>query len=279
VKHFESSLQSKDGLKLYIQGWEPDAKPKAVIALIHGVGEHTGRYAPVGKAFTSAGYALTGFDLRGHGKSDGARGHFPSLDAVMQDMDDFFGFLRERYPNQSFFIYGHSLGSLLTLAYCLKRNPDVKGVIVSGLALRNALQEQKVKITLAKILGTIAPTITLRSELDVKALSRDKAVVDAYVNDPLVHDKTSTGFGKSGLGAIDFISANASKVSAPLLVMHGSADQISYVSGSEEFVKKVPGDVTLKIWGGMYHEIHNEFGKEAVLNYAVQWMDEHLKEK
>jgi len=278
MKHFESDFQSRDGLSFYVQGWEPEQKPKAVIALIHGLGEHTGRYAHVGEAFNKAGYALVGFDLRGHGRSDGARGHFPSTDAVMQDIHEFFEFLRKRYPmDTSFFMYGHSLGGLLTLTFVLKERPDVKGVIVTAPGLRSALQEQKFKLAMAKLLGTLAPAITMPSGLDPKTLSHDPKVVEAYVNDPLVHDKTSMGFGKSALSAIDFAFANASKFSAPLLVMAGSDDRLTYPSGGQDFVKRVPGDATFKLWDGMFHEIHNEPAKAEVLNYEIKWMDDHLK--
>lgn len=105
MKHFESNWRNKNGLIFYIQGWEPEQKPKAVVALIHGLGEHTGRYAHVGEAFNNDGYALVGFDLRGHGKSGGARGHFPSIDSVMQDIDEFFEFLRERYSKGTTFFF------------------------------------------------------------------------------------------------------------------------------------------------------------------------------
>src|ERR1043165_577566 len=114
MKTFESSLE-REGIKFFVQGWEPDIAPKAVVALVHGLGEHVWRYAHVGKAFTDAGYVLVGFDTRGHGKSGGARGHFPSLDAVMQDIKDFFAFLTTRYPELPQFLYGHSLGGLLVL--------------------------------------------------------------------------------------------------------------------------------------------------------------------
>jgi acylglycerol lipase len=278
MQHFESNWQNKDGSNFYIQGWELEQKPKAVVALIHGLGEHTGRYAHLGESFNKAGYALIGFDLRGHGKSDGARGHFPSIDAVMQDINEFFNFLHERYPEgTTFFLYGHSLGGLLTLTFVLKKRPDVKGVVVTAPGLRSALQEQKAKIMMAKLLGTLTPRITMASGLDPKTLSHDQKVVDAYVNDPLVHDKTSMGFGKSALSAIDFVFANASKFSAPLLVMYGSDDQLTYASGGRDFLKLIHGDVTIKLWDEMYHEIHNEPDKAEVLNYIIQWMDNHLK--
>lgn len=280
MKTFESGFESKDRLKFYVRGWEPDGSPKAAVMLIHGLGEHMGRYAHVAEALTQAGYALVGFDLRGHGKSAGARGHFPSLDAVMQDLNEFLAFLRSRYPNGlPFFIYGHSLGGLLTLAFTLQAKPDVKGVVVSAPGLRTALQEQKAKIVLAKVLGSIVPAITLPSGLDPKALSHDQKVVDAYVNDPLVHDKASTGFGKAALSAIDFVFANAVKFPVPLLVMYGSEDKLSYPSGGQDFVKLISGDVTFKLWDGMYHEIHNEPGKAQVLKFIINWLDAHLKGK
>ena len=280
MKHFESNWQNKEGLNFYVQGWEPEGKPRAVLALIHGIGEHTGRYAHVGEAFNNAGYALVGFDLRGHGKSGGPRGHFPSLDAVMQDIDEFLGLLRARYPKDTpFFIYGHSLGGLLTLTFALKKQPDVKGIVVTGPGLRSALQEQKAKLMMAKLLGTIAPTLTVSSDLDVKMISHDPKVVDAYIHDPLVHNKMSMGFGKSGLSAIDFVFANASNFSVPLLVMYGSEDKITYPSGGQDFVKLVKGDVTFKLWDGMYHEVHNEAGKAEVFKVVIQWLNSHLKNK
>ncbi len=131
MKTFESKFQGNDGNSFFVQGWEPDAQPKAVIALVHGLGEHTGRYAHVGKALTDAGYVLVGFDIRGHGKSGGARGHFSSLDVVMQDIRQFFQFVSQRYPNVPQFLYGHSLGGLLSLTYAVQNKGGLNGVIVT----------------------------------------------------------------------------------------------------------------------------------------------------
>jgi len=238
MKTFESKFEGNDGTSFYIQGWEPDAQPKAVLALVHGLGEHTGRYAHVGKALTDAGYVLVGFDTRGHGKSGGARGHFPSLDTVMQDIRQFFQFVSQRYPNLPQFLYGHSLGGLLAPTYATQNNSaGLKGVMVTGAGLRSALQEQKAKIAMANILGTLMPAMTIPSGVDATTISRDKAVVDKYVNDPLVHDKTSLGLGKSALTAIDICLAHAKDFSYPLLIMHGKADKLTYASGSEDFAK------------------------------------------
>ena len=279
MKTFESKFEGQDGLAFYVQGWEPDVQPKAVVALVHGLGEHIGRYAHVGKALTDAGYVLVGFDLRGHGKTVSARGHFPSLNVVMQDIRAFFQFVSQRYPSLPQFLYGHSLGGLLSLTYATQNKVGIKGVMVTGAALRSALQEQKAKIAMAKILGTLAPAATIPSGLDATTVSRDKTVVDKYVNDPLVHDKTSLGLGKSALAAIDLCFARAAEFAYPLLIMHGKDDKLTYPSGSADFAKlagEKNKDITLKLWDGMYHEIHNEPEQAEVFKVMIEWLDKHV---
>ncbi len=280
MKAFESKWDGTDGISFHIQGWEPDRNPKALVALVHGLGEHTGRYVHVAQALTDTGYALVGFDLRGHGRSGGARGHFPSLESAVQDIRQFFRFLVTRYPEAPHFLYGHSLGGLLSLSYAIQYSNGLKGVVVTGAALRTALQEQKARVAMAKLLGSITPTMTIASGLESVALSHDPEVVKAYVNDPLVHDKTSMGFGKAALKAIDLCFARAQDFVPPLLIMHGKADRITYPSGSEDFAalaREKNRDVTLKLWDGMYHEIHNEPEKAEVIKFMIEWLDNHLK--
>ncbi len=280
MKTFEAFFEGTDGTIFQVQGWEPDQNPKAIVALIHGLGEHTGRYAHVGKALTDAGYALFGFDLRGHGKSDGARGYTPSLDAYMQDMRAFFKYLVTRYPELPHFLYGHSLGGLLSLVYAIRYSNGLDGVMVNSAALRSALQEQKTKIAMAKLLGALVPAVTIASGLDASAISRDPDVVNAYVNDSLVHDKASLGLGKAALDAIEICFAHGQDIAQPLLIMYGTADRVTYPSGSEDFarlVREKNRDVTLKPWDGMYHEVHNEPEKAEVFRFMIEWLDGHLK--
>jgi alpha-beta hydrolase superfamily lysophospholipase len=243
------------------------------------LGEHTSRYAHVGKALVDAGYALVGLDLRGHGRSGGHRGHTPSLDAYMQDIRQFFAWMTQRYPDLPQFLYGHSLGGLLALAYVIQYGKGLKGVIVTGAALRSSLQEQKVKVLVAKVLGSILPSATIHSGLDPATISRDPQVVEAYKNDPLVHYSASLGFGKAALQAIDFCFAHARDFPVPLLMIHGRGDKIAYFSGSEDFAKLVQeagGDVTLKVWDNLYHEVHNEPEKAEVFRFMIEWLNKHL---
>ena len=268
-----------DDITFYMQGWEPEGKPKAIVCLIHGLGEHTGRYAHVGKALNDAGYALFGFDLRGHGQTGGPRGHFPSLDVVMQDIHQFVEFQLQNNPGLPLFLYGHSLGGLLALTYAIQYHAGLQGVIVTGAGLRSALQEQKAKIIMARILGALAPAMTIPSGLDATAISRQQKVVETYVNDPLVHDKTSLGLGKAALTAIDLCFSRAKEFKPPLLIMHGTADRLTYASGSEDFARlagETNRDVTLKLWEGLYHELHNEPEQAEVFKVMIEWMDGRL---
>lgn len=280
MKTSESKWEDKDGTTFFIQGWEPDqGGSKALIALIHGLGDHTSRFTHVGKVMTEAGYALAGFDLRGHGKSGGARGHVLSLDAYMQDICQFLGLMESRYPNVPHFLYGHSLGGLLTLAYTIQYGAALKGAIVTGVPLRSSLQEQKTKVAMVRLLGSFLPTVTVPSGLDPVTISRDANVVQKYINDPLVHNNTSLGFGKAALDAIDLCFARAQDFPVPLLIMHGKGDKIAYFSGSEDFAKLVSetgGDITLKVWDGLYHEVHSEPEKAEVFKFMIEWLDRHL---
>jgi acylglycerol lipase len=280
VKRLDDKWKDTDGTTFFIHGWEPEnSKPKALVVLVHGLGEHATRYAHVGKVLTKSGYALVGFDLRGHGKSGGPRGHTSSLDAYMQDIRHFFGLMEEKYPDIPHFLYGHSLGGLLVLAYAIQYGAHLKGVIATGPGLRSSLQEQKAKVAIVRLLGSLLPTMTVQSGLDTTMISRDPGIVEAYKNDPLVHDRASLGFGKAALQAIELCFARAKEFPVPLLIMHGKDDKIAYSSGSEEFAELLRAagrDVMLKLWDNLYHEVHNEPEKEEVFRFMVAWLDQYV---
>lgn len=280
MRTFESQWEANDGTSFFAQGWEPEEKkPKAFLALIHGLGEHISRFTHVGKAMTGAGYAMAGFDLRGHGRSGGVRGHTSSLDVYMQDIHRFFQEMTPRYPQIPHFLYGHSLGGLLVLSYAIQYGSGLRGVIVSGAALRDSLQEQKAKLVLVKLLAPILPTMSIHSGLDLTALSHDPAIIEAYRNDPLVHYNVTPGFARAGLKAIGLCFAGAKEFPVPLLMIHGKADKITYPRGSEEFanlVRAAGGDVTLKLWDDLYHEVHNEPEKAEVFRFLIEWLDRHI---
>ncbi len=276
MKQFESAWKSNDGLDFYLKGWQPDVSEKAVVALVHGLGEHIGRYAHMAEAFTTAGYALMGFDLRGHGKTGGARGVIPSAEAVLDDMDRFLQETRQRFPNKPVFLYGHSLGGNLVIFYTLKRKPALNGVVATGPALRLAFEPPAWKLGLAKLLVKVSPALVMANGLELAGLSRDPQVAQVYSTDPLVHDRISVLLSLSMLRQGEYSLEHASEFPLPLLLMHGGADRLTSAAASQEFASRMGDRCTLKIWEGFYHEIHNEPEKEQVFNFTLSWLAGHL---
>ena len=276
MKHEEFERKAFDGLQLYFQCWETEEPPKGVVCLVHGLGEHSGRYTDWAARLNQAGYAFLTYDLRGHGKSEGQRGHISSYDEYFSDTDMLIKEAQQRYKGIPCFLYGHSLGAIIVWIYVLRYKPEISGVILSALDYRNALEEQKLKVLMAKVLGSVVPKMSISSGLDPQTISRDPQIVSAYINDPLVHKQLSLGFAKSSMEVILWANQHTDEWNLPVLVMHGELDQLGYVIGSKEFASKVKGDCTLKIWQGLYHEVHNEPEKEQVFEFLHEWLDAHI---
>lgn len=268
-------FKSKDGLELFAHTFPSPNPPKAVVCLVHGHGEHIERYAHLAEALNQADYTLVGFDLRGHGQSAGKRGHTPSYEMLLNDIDAFLAEVDEYHPDEPHFLYGHSLGGNLVLNYALRRDPNLRGVISTSPWLKLAFEPPAIQISLAKMMDKLFPAFLQSSGLKTADLSRDAAVVRAYEEDPLVHDKISArlfaGIHEAGLWALD----HAQDFPLPLLLMHGSADRITSAEASQEFARKAADKTTFKLWEGFYHETHNEPEKAEVFREIISWLDAH----
>jgi alpha-beta hydrolase superfamily lysophospholipase len=194
----------------------------------------------------------------------------------MDDIESFVKQAEARFAGIPRFLYGHSLGGILVLNYVLRRKPDFVGVISSAAGLRTSLEEQAGKVMLARVLGTLMPGVAIPSGLSPNDLSRNREVVDAYISDPLVHEKMTLGFGKIMLSVLPWTFEHAQEFSLPLLIMHGKEDKLGYPRGSEEFASHVKQNCTLKLWDGLYHEIHNEPEQQEVFAYTIGWMNSLL---
>lgn len=243
---------------------------------MHGLGEHSSRYNHLASYLNDHEYSVAAFDLRGHGKSGGPRGHTPAYETLMDDIERLLVEVRTLAPDTPIFLYGHSLGGNLGLNYVLRRKPTLQGAIISGPWLRLPTEPKKIQVILARIMNKIYPAFAQSSGLDTEGLSHDPEVVREYEQDPLVHDKISARLFvetyQTGLWALE----QAGQFPLPLLLMHGEADRLTSAEASRKFAAQIKQGCTLKIWEGMFHEIHNEPEKETVYQEIVTWLESQL---
>ncbi|OQY19260.1 MAG: alpha/beta hydrolase [Chloroflexi bacterium] len=275
MKHDEGTFDGYGGLELYYQRWRPEGEPKAILAIVHGLGEHSGRYGNVVDWFAPQGYAVYACDLRGFGRSPGPRGYINEWAEFREDVKAFLAFVREQEPGRPLFLLGHSMGGLIVLEYALHHPEGLAAVIASGPAL--AVDIPPILMLLSKVLSGILPRFTLDTGLDAKAISRDPAVVEAYLNDPLVHSKATPRFGVEFPQAIEWTQAHAAEMRIPCLIVHGGDDQLVPPEGSRIFYENMTfDDKERQVYEGYYHEVFNDVGKERVLADVEHWVKRHL---
>lgn len=265
-------LEAFDGRKMFFRQWTGDAAPVANLILIHGMGEHSGRYGRFAESFVGKGIHVYSVDLFGHGRTEGSRGHTPKMEDYLWQVDFLVGMIRQL--KQPLFIYGHSMGGGIVLNYLFRRNPRVAGVIVSAPAIEPGFEIARSKKVIGKLGRKLFPALTQRNGLDVNGISRDQAVINAYQADPLVHDQISA---EVGMGVLEWgtwlTDLKRDALAVSLLVMHGDQDILTNPGASEKFAAKFrSGDVTFKSWKGLFHELHNEPEKEEVFRYVTEWI-------
>lgn len=269
---------SYDGMKLSGYLWKPEEEPKALINLVHGFGEYMERYDHWAMRFVEQGYVVHSIDNRGHGKSDGKRGHVRNHEEFLKDIDVLIKESSRLYPKLDQFIYGHSMGGNIVANYILKRDVNFKGAILSSPWLKLSFSPSALTIFFARIIQKLFPKFTKESDLDVKGISHDPGVVDAYIKDPLIHGKiTAKMFFEiynAGLWAI----SNSGKLNIPVLIQHGTGDNITSHKASKEFYQNAKEkDIIYKEWDGLYHELHNETEKDKIFEFVHEWIDKKLQ--
>ncbi len=244
------------------------------VVLVHGLGEHSGRYGKLIGLLNEAGFAVYTFDWPGHGKSPGKRGH-TSVEEAMEIIDSIINELGEK-P----FLFGHSLGGLTVIRYAESRPERIRGVIASSPALAKSPETPGFMVAIAKLLGRIAPGLTLSNGINPELLSRDPEAVKAYVEDPLVHDRISAGLGRSIFENMERAHEEAGGIKVPVLLLVGTGDVITPPEGSKGLFEELKvGDKTLREFEGAYHEIFEdpEWG-EDFHRTIVEWLLQHSEE-
>lgn len=269
------SIRLKNGMILRGFISSPGEKLKAIVIMIHGLGEHVRRYRHWSEMFGNEMIGFTGVDLPGHGLSDGRRGHISSYSVTDEMIDILLAETGKTFPGIPVFLYGHSLGGGMLIDYLIRKRPVIKGAIVTSPWLRLAFEPPRFKVVLASIVKNVLPGLLQPSGLNTEHLSTDKQVVEKYKSDPLVHDKISVSLFHSAIKAASASMRSSSDLPAPVLLMHGSSDLICSPEASSGFSagKK---NLEFKLWPGGYHELHNEVFRNEVAAFIIGWMNEVL---
>ena len=267
----ETFWNAPSGNDLYERHW-PVHSPRAVIALVHGQGEHIGRYEHVAQFFNEYGIAILGYDHQGHGQSTGQRGHAASFDSYLDDLDAFLDRAQTEYPNLPTFLYGHSMGGLIVLSYCLQKKPQFHAAIATSPWVRLAFEPNALKVAVGKLLKNVVPGLVMPTGLAAQFISRDEACVERYKNDPLVHGKVSASGGLALMESGNWLNSYAGDFPVPLYMIHGTAYKLTSPEASRELANRLTGDVVYRQYEGLYHETHNEPERKTVLNDTLNWI-------
>lgn len=273
----ESTASSADGLQLFYRCWEV-ADPKAILVLVHGVGEHSGRYVHVAEHFADRGYCCYAHDYRGHGQSQGKRGVIKSYQEYIDDLRAILAVATQKQPGLPIFTVGHSQGGTIVLAHALDYPDELTGVVASAPALGINLDHyplhMKLLAKISPLIASFAPGLTVNNGIDPKYLCHDEPVCKAYACDPLVHDQAVLRWYVEFIRTQNRIMSNATDFRAPCLIMHAGDDHLVDVHYTETFYDRLTiQDKQLILYEGFYHELFNEVDKERVFADIDKWLE------
>ncbi len=274
IEHHAGHFTGEGGVRLFYQSWAPSARPRSVLLVLHGLAEHGGRYLNLVNEFVPAGFLVCAPDYRGHGRSEGRRCYVDRFADYVEDLNTYVNVVRGAYPDSKIFMVGHSLGGTIAVAYAEAHQDKLAGLILSAPVLKAGSSITSRDKMLARILSRLAPGFGVNS-LDVTPLSKDPAVVKAYVSDPLVYTgKISARLGAEILQAIEkTIPPRMPYLKLPILIMQGTEDRLSNPEGSRVIFDGVSSsDKTLKRYEGLFHEIFNEPERAIVFADMRQWL-------
>jgi len=276
----QDNFPSFDHLRIHYRRLSPSSATCFTMLLIHGLGEHAGRYNNFYNYFVPKGYEVFAPDLRGHGLSEGKRGHIDSFDDYIKDTEYLWKKVEASRPAKcgltgGNILVGHSMGGLIALRYALDHQEDFRAVVVTGPLLEIGVPVPGWKKSLGKFMSKIAPKLSMPNGLNPADLSRDPAVGKAYVADPLVNNLVSARWFTEINDTMEYVHANAGRLKLPILIMHGSADKLTNPNGSKRFFDNCGSqDKTLKIYDLAFHELYNEVNHLDVLSYLEGWLKE-----
>ncbi|OFX27316.1 MAG: hypothetical protein A2033_10895 [Bacteroidetes bacterium GWA2_31_9] len=266
-----------DGLKLnFIHWFLPN--PKAVLILIHGIGEHSGRYNYLASRFVSSGINVVSIDYRGHGLAEGKRGHINSYSELLNDIDSLFNQIPFYYQNIPKILYGHSMGGNIALNYAMRHNHSIKLIVATSPWIGLYKKTPAWLMFFAKMMNKIYPSYTQKVTFRSSELTHDSSVLEKHKQDNLNHGLISPRMFFEMTDAGIYLLLNSEKLKIKTLLLHGTLDSITSFKSTEEFYNKTSKYSTLKLWDGMFHELHNETEKDVVIDYIIDWILKNTNE-
>ena len=270
---WKDSYTTPDGVSLAFEGWRTPGPPRSVVVIVHGYAEHGGRHVALAAHLVAHGHAVFTYDQRGHGRSGGPRAYIDTFDRYLDDLDAMLEKARQSAPGAPVFLFGHSMGGAVSALYCLEREVDIEGLLLSSAALKLpdvAPVLQRFSALIGRLLPRL-PTI----KLNLNHLSRDPEVVERTAADPLYfHGRMPARTGAEFVRATQRIEQRMDTLTVPVLLLHGTADQLTAPAGSTELYSRARSiDKTLALYPGFYHETFNEPEKEQVFEEIVSWLD------
>ncbi len=275
----EGFLQTPEGLKLFYRQW-PAQPPRAACILVHGLGEHGGRYAEFVEQLRNRSFSIWAMDHRGHGRSEGLRGDCRTFSELVEDLRRFVGVVEEASGSLPRFLIGHSLGGLMALEFAAAYPQLLRAVVVSAPVLELAKPPPLPKQALAHTLARLLPTTAIPNGVDPKLISRDPQVVREYETDPLICRVLTARCAVALQRAIRRAPALAKQIRLPCLILQGTGDQICSPEGARAFAQQVPdGKVTFRTYPGLYHELFHEPERHRIYDEVCQWLEERLRDR
>lgn len=272
----EFYVKGANGQNLYGKCWSSNGV-KAVIALLHGLSDHINRYGYFAEFLCQHQIAVLGLDYPGHGKSPGKRGHIQGYDLALANVETLLIESRNRYNDLPVFLYGQSLGGNLAMNYALHYfSYEIQGLILSAPWIKLTFTPSWWKVIMTMILGKLIPAITLSMDLDPVDLSHDPEIGRKFLEDPLNHGKISAGIYSQTVKAGLWNLENAGQLNYPVLLMHGKEDPLTSWHATAELADKIGPKAELKLWNRLNHELHNEYIKDEVLAYIINWIEKYI---